>query len=397
MKVASLLCFEMESYIKVRTNFTFTTYWGVLESQQLTYYDSIDPKKQTVKGVFFAKNAKVSKVSDISKGIRHGIQLVTDKSSLTFDCMDANVCGVWFSVLLKASNSHLDEDEQKAQLQKHKKILGLDTMESYGKSDIVKSYKRLCLKEHPDKGGNVELFNQIKEAYNALIARQSILDELNSSKVIHFEAMIEKASGAGIGLIVAEDKIRKRILITRIDDKIKVVGMTEDAEGEIRPGDALIGIDEDDCSDWSLSRVRARLTEHRVPIGTVVHFTFERLIPVSAETSPRPDDSEGSYSPARESTSEKSPRKESSYASASSSSSANADSINGSGPYTTGGMSTPPRRAVSEANVRGVSSSQSQQKETVFRAAATFPSMNDIDEDDYSINRLEYLEVWSLF
>jgi hypothetical protein len=46
----------------------------------------------------------------------------------------------------------------------------------------------------------------------------------------------------------------------------------------VHQGDALVAIDEDDCSNWPLSRVRARLGNLRVPIGKEVHLTFERRI-----------------------------------------------------------------------------------------------------------------------
>ena len=45
-------------------------------------------------------------------------------------------------------------------------ILELD--ESASISDIKKSYKKLAVKNHPDKGGDPEKFNKISEAYQIL-------------------------------------------------------------------------------------------------------------------------------------------------------------------------------------------------------------------------------------
>ena len=60
---------------------------------------------------------------------------------------------------------------------------------------------------------------------------------------------------------------------------IDIVGITEDGGEGLRVGDALIGIDNDDCSQWFLSRVKARLSLVRYNDGDVARFTFERLVP----------------------------------------------------------------------------------------------------------------------
>ena len=64
-------------------------------------------------------------------------------------------------------------------------------------------------------------------------------------------------------------------------DTIDIVGITEDGGEGLRVGDALIGIDDDDCSHWFLSRIAARLSPIRYKDGDIVRFTFERLVPKS--------------------------------------------------------------------------------------------------------------------
>jgi hypothetical protein len=93
---------------------------------------------------------------------------------------------------------------------------------------------------------------------------------------------------------------------------IDIVGITEDGGEGLRVGDALIGIDDDDCSQWFMSRIRARLSPVRYKDGDVVRFTFERLVPrnsspfhrreeepVSMPQSPVPERTE-SHSPLRD-------------------------------------------------------------------------------------------------
>ena len=45
-------------------------------------------------------------------------------------------------------------------------ILGLENFAT--EEEVKKKYKELVLKHHPDKGGEAEMFNRIKEAYDIL-------------------------------------------------------------------------------------------------------------------------------------------------------------------------------------------------------------------------------------
>lgn len=56
-------------------------------------------------------------------------------------------------------------------------------------------------------------------------------------------------------------------------------GISEEAEGEIRIDDAIIGIDKEDVSSWPISRIRSRIENFRVPVGSTVLFLMERRVP----------------------------------------------------------------------------------------------------------------------
>jgi molecular chaperone DnaJ len=50
------------------------------------------------------------------------------------------------------------------------RILGLDN--TCSKSDVKKTYYKLSMTNHPDRGGSVETFNEIREAYGVLFSDQ---------------------------------------------------------------------------------------------------------------------------------------------------------------------------------------------------------------------------------
>jgi hypothetical protein len=52
--------------------------------------------------------------------------------------------------------------------------------------------------------------------------------------------------------------------------------LSDTANGAILEYDRLIGIDSDDISDWHLARVVQRLSDFRIPVGSVVNLKFSR-------------------------------------------------------------------------------------------------------------------------
>lgn len=275
----------MEGYVWIKSSFNSTRVWAVLDDQQLTFYDEIDLKEQRAKNVrsnFNIQNATITKVSDSFGSIKFGIKIkCVNGSSTSIDCREPKVWNTWFNVL--SDSSHLHEEKEKAEaLPKifcdHLKI---DPNAKLSKKIISKAYKKLCLKVHPDKGGSVSNFNLINQAYNALMSLQTEIDDKEGSRTIDFEVILEKGGeGVGLGLVVYEDKVRKKVLVQSVQDNIIMHGISPEAEGSIKPGDALVVVDQDDCSHWFLSRIRARLNNFRIPIGSKVHLTFERRIPL---------------------------------------------------------------------------------------------------------------------
>jgi hypothetical protein len=100
------------------------------------------------------------------------------------------------------------------------------------------------------------------------------------STLIDYEAVVEKQrGGGGLGLVVSENRLISRLEVVGVEPSILLRGLSEESGGDIKLGDVLVGIDNDNCTDWPIARVRARLGALRLPPGYTTNLTLERSIP----------------------------------------------------------------------------------------------------------------------
>ena len=161
----------------------------MLERQQLSFYESLDLKAQQshgIKGIVFVKDAEIKKGSEPGRPYCLQIIVTNNKSSntTTFQCDDAQICSVWFQTLIKAAKLHKEESQRQAEPLLNRGILGFSADQKLTKSLITKTYKKLCLQAHPDKGGDMDTFNKINSAYSFLIAYQEEQDAKVSAQNI---------------------------------------------------------------------------------------------------------------------------------------------------------------------------------------------------------------------
>ena len=178
---------------KLRTK--FKNVWVLLDGQQLTYYEKFDLEDGVpagLLGVLHLPGATISKLE--LNGVKHGIYIKKEKgkAGLYFDCKDASQCTSWYNALNRTLNAKEAEEAIREVPYKSREILGLDADVQLSKSLIARTYKKLCLKEHPDKGGDVEKFNQISDAYNSLMDLQTYQDERDSTVPVQYEATVRK-------------------------------------------------------------------------------------------------------------------------------------------------------------------------------------------------------------
>ena len=74
---------------------------------------------------------------------------------------------------------------------KAKRILGLrESCEDL--QEITKEFRKLALRHHPDKGGDVEKFIEIKEAYDFLLDNFNLIKNFKTNELIKDEKLNDK-------------------------------------------------------------------------------------------------------------------------------------------------------------------------------------------------------------
>lgn len=70
------------------------------------------------------------------------------------------------------------------------KILGVS--ESASEADIKRARKRLCLKYHPDQGGDENMFRRVNEAYDMLMSGNVCVDVVrNTADLVRQKTIFE--------------------------------------------------------------------------------------------------------------------------------------------------------------------------------------------------------------
>jgi curved DNA-binding protein CbpA len=78
-------------------------------------------------------------------------------------------------------------------------LLSLDKTEELTTSSLNKAYRKAALKNHPDKGGNVDAFKKVQEAFEILQSKLAEEEQSKFYKNIGFSADIEKVCSAVAG------------------------------------------------------------------------------------------------------------------------------------------------------------------------------------------------------
>ena len=276
----------MEGYVRLVGVLKYSRLYCILDGQQLSFYNTIDKSRKMavgMKSIHFIQNAKIEKVKrDHGRTMCIKLELqtsATKKTIIIFDCYGLNNCGEWYNALMRASKFHISQQEKQNQLTRHINCLGFDgeniKLLDLSRIEMKKQYTRKSLILHPDKGGNADDFAAIGDAYRHLISLYDAQELLTRGNSIEYEAIIKKTR-VGMGLTVKYDKFYDRLLVTEVDPDIEIEGITEEANGIVKVGDILRCVDNDDCTNWPFSRLRARLGV-REAFGTTVRFTMQRI------------------------------------------------------------------------------------------------------------------------
>ncbi len=180
---------------------------------------------------------------------------------------------------MTALNVAVREPHDSGDLSPYFDALGLQPG-NYSGPEIDRAFRKAALRSHPDKGGSIQAFKAVQEAYDILKPRVEEMEEAKQFDVLFFDVCIRKGPpGSGLGLTVVEDTKKKIIYVQEVLNTIEVVYFNPTSITELRTSDRLIGAGDDDMSTWPLSRVAQRLNDFRVPVGSEIVLHFSRRIP----------------------------------------------------------------------------------------------------------------------
>ena len=328
----------MEGYLYLKVGRSFVHTYVVLEGQQLQYYESVDVEKQKFKvskGVQNILDVEVVPVKEPNRKFCLGI-LYPDGVITILDCEQRSMRKFWIDAIRDASLLHIKLHEIQSTLSAFRNRLGLHPDHMSSRAQIEDAYKIACIdaiKNAPHNPKNkrnyqpfdsyeligngtfdilnrshrkgldketIQILHMAKEAKEALLIVEDDAYKRRIGTIVDYEVIIVKGrDGVGLGIEVEESEFlaTPRLEVVGISDTLHVLGYTEEAQGTIKIGDVLIGIDHDNCADWPLSRVRARLGTLRLPPGHSTTLTFERVIltPKPPSWTPRDADKYNEY------------------------------------------------------------------------------------------------------
>lgn len=262
----------------------FERLWVTLHNQELSFYEMLDLSKQigvNKKKTQNVRDVVVEKMKFGENGVRYGIRLKSSKGSFIkiFECGDPRLCVIWEESLNIAANLHVKDEIRYNERMSCFYDLGLDPSVPLSASMISRAFKRKALKAHPDKGGDPAAFDRIKQSQMKLLSIQLEEQRWKPEHVLEYEAVVEKSSNSvGMGLDVEEEDDYRRITVAEVDPLIRIVSCTLGDDESIAVGDVLAAVDDDDASEWFISRLKMRLNSYRVPVGQQVRMKFKRSL-----------------------------------------------------------------------------------------------------------------------
>ena len=287
----------MEGYIKLRVSsfYDFILFYLIIDEQNVIVYEKLDDKTLdpiNIATIFPLKDGTIERVHNTN--VKYGLQISNNIHpigkglgsknffvsgfNLLLSCDSSGHEKMWYVGFKKAINLHIEKENEEKRLKELSSVL-LMNISDLTVNSVRKAYKKMSLKAHPDRGGDIEVFRKINTAYEELTDYCNELYYSKNSTTITYEAEIKKADNKiGFGLSIAENVHRKRCVVDGIDNNSVIISITAESCGYISLNDALIRIDGEDCSLWSKNRIKGRLSSARIPLGKTIVMTFERRI-----------------------------------------------------------------------------------------------------------------------
>ncbi|GMH74730.1 hypothetical protein TL16_g06540 [Triparma laevis f. inornata] len=195
-----------------------------------------------------------------------------------------NLKCLWMKAVKESAKLSPGEVQGRERPEKYMEALGISERERsltrMTDDELESAFKFKSLQSDPLHGGDQESFDRVHEAYNMLIQLKKHRKEDKKHILVHYSADIKKGSpGEGFGMVVNVDD-RHNIFVKKVLACIALSNETHNAQGEVRVGDEILGIDGESTAGWSLARLVQRLNDFRVPVGTTINIMFQRRIKI---------------------------------------------------------------------------------------------------------------------
>jgi hypothetical protein len=251
--------------------------WCELIGTELCYYEGFDSAADKAVGLKGSVDMYGSTIEIVNHRERKFVFSIrhTGENPFVLSAEDENTLKNWVNALTNASTGV----PRGIDYSKHYETLGLNEEDEPDLSAVTKAYRKTALRLHPDKGGNIADFKAAQEAFNLLSAKYEDEEEEKKYDYVYYESIIQKGGkGIGFGMIVIDDPKKGFIYIKDVLPTMKLIELGPEAEGEMKKGDVLVKVNQDDVSQWPLKHIVQRLNDFRIPVDTEVKLTFARKI-----------------------------------------------------------------------------------------------------------------------
>jgi hypothetical protein len=253
--------------------------WFILEDSVLSYYESFDVITGTPLGL---KGSMCITGCTLKASVAHHDRKFVfelthkDRPSLLMCAKTDKIKSIW----VKALENEISGRAYGISYTEYYSLLGLNEKDNPNLSIINRAYRRLALKAHPDKGGDITKFKKLQEAFDILAAK---LDDEELDKMydeITYQVIVQKGGkGIGLGMVVVEYPKTGAVMVKSVLPNIIIKYIDDNAGGMIHPEDILVKLGGHDVSTWPLARVSQRLGNFCTPIDSLVTLQFSRRIP----------------------------------------------------------------------------------------------------------------------
>ena len=248
------------------------------ETSVFSYYDGYDEEKSTPKGKRHAVHIANYVIKRMEHHERKFVFVLKDMSQdgkpIFLNAESKASQDAWITNLRKASQ--VDTASLANDRRSTLEVLGLDPDDTPSVDAVNRAWKKVAYKHHPDRGGDINQFLRIKAACENLVAQ---LQEDEMYEKVTYNAQIERGPPAiGFGMKVVQVAGSMQIEVDDVMPEMRLRSIGPASGGEILRHDLLIGIEDDDVTDWTFDRIADRLSDQRIPVGATTTMYFQRKL-----------------------------------------------------------------------------------------------------------------------